>query len=81
MSLGGILLGLVNIAIVVVILLIFGVIALWILRDLLHITPPANLQQLYLALVALIALYMLIALFFSLPSIHIIGGPPGPIIR
>lgn len=71
-SISGLLLGLVNIAIVVVLLLIVGVVALWIM-NMLHFSPPGQLQQLYLALVALIALYMIIALIFGLPSWTVIG--------
>jgi hypothetical protein len=71
MSIGGVLLGLVNIAIVVVLLLFVGVIGLWIM-SLVHVTPPGELRQLYLVLVALIALYMIIALIFGLPSVSVI---------
>jgi len=71
-SIGGILLGLVNIAIVVVLLLLVGAIAWWILTALVKWSVPANVQQLYLALVALIALYMIIALLLGLPSVTIL---------
>jgi hypothetical protein len=70
-SVGGILLGLVNIAIVVVLLLLVGAIAWWI-AVMLHVTLPGEVRQLYLALVALIALYMIIALIFGLPSVTIL---------
>jgi hypothetical protein len=72
-SIGGVLLGLVNIAIVVVLLLIVGVFAVWII-GLLKMTLPGELRQLYLVLVALIAFYMIIALIFGLPSLTIIRG-------
>jgi len=68
LSLSGILLGIVNIAIVIVILVLIGAIAVWILGYL-HWTPPEQVQHLYIALVALIALYMLIALLFGLPTV------------
>lgn len=71
MSIGGILLGLVNIAIVVVLLLIVGLVAMWIM-GMLNVTPPGELRQLYLALVALIALYMIVALIFGLPSVSVV---------
>ena len=71
MSIGGVLLGLVNIAIVVVLLLIVGLIAVWIM-GMLGVQPPGELRKLYLALVALIALYMIIALIFGLPSVSVI---------
>jgi hypothetical protein len=35
---------------------------------------PANVQKLYIAVVALIALYMLVALLLGIPSVRIIGG-------
>jgi hypothetical protein len=70
LSISGILLGVVNIAIVVVLLLLIGVIAWWLL-GLLHVQLPGEARQLYLVLVALIALYMFIALIFGLPSISI----------
>lgn len=69
-SISGALLGVVNIAIVVVLLLLIGVIAWWLL-GLLHVQLPGEVRQLYLVLVALIALYMFIALIFGLPSISI----------
>ena len=68
MSLSGTLLGLINIAIVVVLLLIIGVIAVW-LFGMIGWTLPGQLRQLYLALVVLIALYMVVALIFGLPSV------------
>lgn len=71
LSISGVLLGLVNIAIVVVLLLIVGVVAVWIC-GMLSVSIPEQLKKLYLALVALIALYMIIALIFGLPSIGIL---------
>jgi hypothetical protein len=73
-SVGGILLGVINIAIVVVVLLLVGVLAWWIFTNLLHIALPGEARTLYLALVALIALYMVVALLLGLPSITIIRG-------
>jgi hypothetical protein len=73
-SIGGILLGIINIAIVVVLLLLVGVIGWWIFTGLLKLSLPGEIQQLYLALVALIALYMVVALIFGLPSVTIIRG-------
>jgi len=73
MSLSGILLGLINIIIVVIILLLIGAIGKWIL-GMLGFGPPNEVERLYLALVALIALYLLVALLFGLPTVHIIHG-------
>lgn len=71
MSISGLVLGLINIAIVVVIMVLIGAIAVWILGYL-HWTPPEQVQHLYIALVALIALYMIVALLFGLPSVQVI---------
>lgn len=73
-SVGGVLLGIINIAIVVVVLLLVGVLAWWIFTGLLHVGLPGEVRTLYLALVALIALYMVVALLLGLPSITIIRG-------
>ena len=56
MSLGGILLGIINMAIVVAILLLVGAIILW-FCSWMGIGVPANVQKGYIAVVALIALY------------------------
>jgi hypothetical protein len=71
-SVGGLLLGIINIAIVVVVLLLVGVLAWWIFTSLLHINLPGEARTLFLALVALIALYMIVALILGLPSITIV---------
>jgi hypothetical protein len=68
-SISAILLGIINIAIVVVVLLLVGVLAWWIFTSLLHIGLPGEVRTLYLALVALIALYMIVALLLGLPSV------------
>jgi hypothetical protein len=73
MALSGILLGLINIGIVIVILVLIGAITVWVL-GMLEWPVPWNIQRLYLAVVALIALYMLVALLFGLPTVHIISG-------
>jgi hypothetical protein len=69
LSVAGIVLGLVNVAIVVVLLLLFGLLVWWVCNT--WITPlPNDLRKLYIALVALVALYMILALFFGLPTWH-----------
>ena len=77
MSLSGLLLGLVNIAIVVVVLLLIGAVILW-FCSWLQFAVPANVQKLYVAVVALIALYMLIAIIFGIPSIRVIASTLHP---
>lgn len=71
MSLAGILLGLLNIAIVIVILVLVGAIIMWVM-GMLGWPIPAMVQKLYLAVVALIALYMLVALLLGIPTLRII---------
>ena len=72
MSLTGVLLGLLDIAIIVVILLLIGAIVLLVLGAL-GWPPPAQVQKLYVAVVALIALVMVIALLLGVPRFHIIA--------
>lgn len=73
MSLGGILLGLINIGIVVAILMLIGALVLWFLLWVFSVSVPANVQKLYIAVVALVALYMLVALLLGFPFVHLIG--------
>lgn len=75
MAIGSVVLGILNIAIVVVLLLLLGAGCVWLLQLIAGITIPGNIQQLYLILVALIAIYMVAALIFGLPTIRILGGP------
>jgi hypothetical protein len=77
MSISGLLLGLINIAIVVVILVLVGAIAMWIMTAL-SWPPPDIVKKLFLAVVALIALYMLAALLLGIPSVRIIGLHQSP---
>jgi hypothetical protein len=72
MSLSGLVLGLINIAIVIAILLLVGAIILWFLSWM-GMSVPSNVQKGYLAVVALIGLYMLVALLFGIPSLRVIG--------
>jgi len=73
MSLSGLLLGVINIFIVVAILLLVGAIIEWFLTWM-NIAVSAMVRKLYIAIVALIALYMLVALAFGIPSLRIIHG-------
>jgi hypothetical protein len=71
MAIGSVVLGLVNIAIVVVAMLVLGLIIVWGCGAIGIAKPDAQLQKMYTILVGLIALYMLIALFFGLPTINV----------
>lgn len=73
MSLPGLLLGLINIAIVVAVLLLIGAIAVWLLAWL-GFAIPAQVQKLYMVIVALVALYMLAAMLLGIPSWRVIGS-------
>jgi hypothetical protein len=66
MSLAGIVLGLINIAIVVAIFLLVGAIILW-FCNWIGFPVPDPVQKLYIGIVGLIGLYMLVALLFGLP--------------
>jgi hypothetical protein len=82
MSLTGLLLGLINIVIVVAILLLVGALIQWALQAIASIAIPANIVKLYLVIVALIAIYLLVALLLGMPSVRIIGfhGIAGPTV-
>jgi hypothetical protein len=71
MSLTGILLGLLDIAILIAILLLVGAIIMWVLSAL-GWPPPQQVQRLYIAVVALIALVALISLLLGVPRFHIV---------
>jgi hypothetical protein len=72
MSLSGLLLGIINIAIVVAILLLVGAIILWFMSWM-NLAVPANVQKGYIVVVALIGLYMLVALLLGIPTLRVIG--------
>jgi hypothetical protein len=78
MSLAGVLLGLINICIVVAILVLIGYVAIWLL-GLLGFPIPATVQKIFMVIVALIALYMIVALLLGIPSVRIIGAA-GPLL-
>ena len=77
MSLPAILLGIINIAIVVAILLLIGAIILW-FCGWMGLAVPANVQKGYMIIVGLIGLYMLVALLLGIPSFRVIGFHAGP---
>ncbi len=72
MSVSGLLLGIINIAIVVAVLVLVGVIAKWIFSWL-GVGLPELVARIYMIIVALIALYMIVALLFGVAvPFHII---------
>jgi hypothetical protein len=72
MSMTGLLLGIINIAIAIAILLLIGAIILW-FCGWMGLGVPANVQKGYIIIVALIGLYMLVSLLLGVPSLRIIG--------
>lgn len=72
MALGGLLLGVINIAIVVAVLVLVGAVIVM-FANWMQFPIDWNVQRLYLLVVALIALYMVVALLLGMPSIRIIG--------
>ena len=72
MSLTGLLLGVINVAIVVAVLVLVGYIILW-LMGMLGFPIPAMVQKIFMAIVALIALYMIVALLVGVPTLHLVG--------
>jgi hypothetical protein len=65
-SLSAVLLGIINIAIAVAILVLIGLVIVWFMSWL-NFPIPENIQRVYMVIVALIALYMLIALLLGMP--------------
>lgn len=72
MSLSGLVLGVINIFIVVAILVLVGAIIVMFAKWMSY-TIDWNVQRLYLLVVLLIALYMIVALLFGIPTIRIIS--------
>jgi hypothetical protein len=64
--LSGIIMGIINTAIVVALLLLIGAIIVW-FCGWMGLAIPDMVQKIYMILVALIALYMLVGLIFGLP--------------
>lgn len=73
MSVSGLVLGVIDIAIVIAVLLLVGAIIQWFMSWMGWGVPPPVVKG-YLAVVALIGLYMLVALLFGVPSVHLLGG-------
>ena len=73
MSLTGLILGVINIAIVIAILLLIGAIIVW-FCSFMQLAVPEMVRRGYIIVVALIGLYMLVALLLGIPTVHII--PP-----
>jgi hypothetical protein len=72
MSLSGLVLGVINVAIVAAILVLVGAVIVMFAKWMSY-TIDWNVQRLYLLVVLLIVLYLIVALLFGLPMVRIIG--------
>jgi hypothetical protein len=75
MVFAAILLGLINIALVVALLAVIGAIAESIL-DWIGFRVPLSVHKMFFVIVALAALYMLVALMFDIPTVRMISSRP-----
>jgi len=66
MSLGGLVLGVINIAIVIAVFVLVGYVILWLAQLIFGVAIPANIQKFYMVVVGLYALYLIVALLFGL---------------
>jgi hypothetical protein len=60
-------------------LLLIGAIILW-FCSWMGIAVPGNVQKGYIAVVALIGLYLIVALLLGMPGVRVIGHGPSPTI-
>ena len=72
MSLSGIVLGIINVAIVAAVLVLVGAV-IFMFAKWMDFAIDWNVQRLYLLVVLLIVLYLIVALLFGLPSVRVIG--------
>lgn len=79
MSFAGLILGIINIAITVGVLILVGLIIVWFMSWV-GVAVPDQVRKAYLFVVAMIGLYMIVALIFGIPSISVIGSPRRPVL-
>jgi hypothetical protein len=72
MKLATILLGIIDIAIVVAILILIGLLIAWFMSWM-GLPVPEQIRKVYMIIVALIGLYMLVALLLGMPSVRVLG--------
>ena len=73
MSIGGLLLGIIDAVIVAAVMVLIGAIIVWV-AQIFEWPIPWNIQRIYLLIVLLIFIYAVIALVFGMPMIHILRG-------
>ena len=72
MTLAGIVLGVINIAIVAALLLLVGALVVWLFKLFGFAPPDQQVQRIYMLVVLLIVIYMIAALILGMPSLHIV---------
>jgi hypothetical protein len=73
MSIGGLLLGIIDAVIVAAVMVLIGAIIAWV-ATIFEWPIPWNIQRIYLLIVLLIFIYAVIALLFGMPMVHILRG-------
>lgn len=76
MSLARLLLGVIDVAIVVAVLILIGLIVAW-FASWMGFPIPDQIRKVYMVIVALIALYLLVALVIGMPTARFLSGFPG----
>lgn len=71
LSIGGLLLGIINIGIVIVLMILIGLGVEWLCKAAGY-PLGAEIRKFYIILLLLVAIYMLVALLLGLPSVHLI---------
>ena len=71
MSIGGFLLGIINAAVIGVLLILAGLIILWVLSWF-NLSIPEQIQRMYVILVALYVLYLIVGSLFGLGAPHLL---------
>jgi uncharacterized Tic20 family protein len=81
MAISGLILGVINIGIVVALLLILGLAIVWLIKAFGGPELDPQIKKFYLLFVLLVAIYMLVALIFGMPSVRILGSGSVPPFR
>lgn len=71
MSIGGLLLGVIDAVIVAAVMVLIGAIIVW-AASIFEWPIPWNIQRIYLLIVLLIFIYAVIALLLGMPMVHIL---------
>jgi hypothetical protein len=74
MSIAVIVLGVLNIVAVALLLILLGLLVCWLCRLFGFSEPDAQMKKVYLGFVLVVVLYMLAAMLFGMPTVHILPG-------